>query len=318
MAFKSILRQLNVFAECRKYDIPLRQCPSFLFVTMGLIIIIAMLATYFIGIYYVTPEMLIVILIIVTTVLLIVGHTIVSSFERMAQANRMKSEFVSIVSHQLRTPLSSLKWSLDLLRGKGLGELSKKQGEYLDIVNESNNRMIDLVNDLLDVNRIEQGRLEMRPKEFHLDILIEEVIKELELLAKKNEVNIDFYKEKNPPLVYADPSRIRMVIQNLIDNAIKYSKRDGSSKLAEIALRRDKDRIIFSVKDNGVGIPFSLQKQVFNKFFRGDNLVKQKVEGVGLGLFIAKGIIDLSHGEIGFKSKENKGSTFWFTLPIKK
>ena len=318
MTLKNVLKQLHIFAECKGYGIPLWQCPSFLFVIMGLVIIAAMLTTYYIGIHYVAPEMLIVILGAVTTILLIVGHTIVVSFERIAQANRMKSEFVSIVSHQLRTPLSSLKWSLGLLRGKRLGEISEKQREYLDIVNESNNRMIDLVNDLLNVNRIEQGRLEVRPKIFDFTSLVEEVIEELKPLAAKNGVNINFHKEENLPSVYADSNRVRMVVQNLIDNAIKYSSKDHKDRIAEVSIKRDGEKIKFSVKDNGIGIPMNFQKQVFGKFFRGDNLIKQKVDGTGLGLFIAKGIINLSGGEINFKSKEGEGSIFWFTLPIKK
>ncbi len=316
MGPKDILKQLNVFAECRRYGIPLRQCPSFLFVIMGLIIIVAMLLTYYIGVHYLAPEMLIIILGITTIVLLIVGHTIVASFERIAQANRMKSEFVSIVSHQLRTPLSSLKWSLDLLRGRRLGEINKKQEEYLDIVNESNNRMIDLVNDLLNVNRIEEGRFEIKPKTFSLESLAEEVIEELRPIANKSGVVINLYKDKNIPSIYADPNRIRMAVENLIDNAIKYSKKDIKDKFINVGLKQEKDEIRFSVEDNGIGIPTALQKQVFGKFFRGDNLIKQRVEGTGLGLFIARGIIKLSGGEMDFKSKEGRGSHFWFTLPI--
>ena len=317
MPLKNILKQLNIFAECRRYDIPIKQCPGFLFVIMGLVIIIAMLITYYIGVHYMAPEMLIMVLAIVTVVLLLVGHTIVVSFERIVQANRMKSEFVSIVSHQLRTPLSSLKWSLDLLRGKRIGEINKKQKEYLDIINESNNRMIELVNDLLNVNRIEEGKLGVKPNEFFLVSLVEDIIEEIKPSAQENKVTISFHKEEGLPSAYADPDRIRMVIQNLIENAIKYSNKNIKDKLAEIIIERDEDRVKFSIKDNGVGIPSNLQGQVFGKFFRGDNLAKQRVEGTGLGLFIAKGIIKLSGGEMDFKSKEGKGSTFWFTLPIK-
>lgn len=315
-SIKKILQQLNIFHECKRYGISIWQCPNFLFVIMGLVIITAMLVTYYIGIYYIAPEMLIMILGIATTVLLVIGHTIVASFERIAQANRMKSEFVSIVSHQLRTPLSSLKWSLDLLRGNRLGAITKKQKEYLDIINDSNNRMIDLVNDLLNVNRLEEGRLGVKPETFAIDSLTEEVIEGLKPLAQKKEVSVSFYKEANLPMVYADSSRIRMVVENLIDNAIKYSKKDHKNKSAEITIKRYGDKIKFSIKDNGIGILPSLQRQVFGKFFRGDNLIKQKVEGTGLGLFIAKGIINLSKGEIDFKSKDGKGSEFWFTLPI--
>jgi len=318
MALKKFLRQLNIFAECRTYGITAWQCPNFLFVVMGLVIIVAILGTYYIGVHYLAPEIIIMIVIAVTIVLLLVGHTIVVSFERVVQANRMKSEFVSIVSHQLRTPLSSLRWSLDLLRSKRLGQINKKQKEYLDIINESNKRMIGLVNDLLNVNRIEEGRLEVRPKSFSMGDLAEKIIEEIKPLAKDKGVTIDFYLEEKLPLVYADSNRIRMVIQNLIENAVKYSNKEIKDRFVKARIEKDENKLRFSAEDNGIGIPFGLRKRVFGKFFRGDNLVKQRTEGTGLGLFISKGIINLSGGEIGFRSKEGKGSTFWFTLPIAK
>lgn len=318
MALKKILKQLNIFAECRQYGISAWQCPNFLFVVMGLVIITAILGTYYIGVHYMAPEIVVMIVVAVTIVLLLVGHTIVVSFERVVQANKMKSEFVSIVSHQLRTPLSSLRWSLDLLRGKRLGQVNKKQKEYLDIINESNKRMIDLVNDLLNVNRIEEGRLEVRPKSFPLGDLAEKVIEEVRPLAEDKGVTIDFSPEKKLSSVYADSNRIRMVVQNLIENAVKYSNKEIKDRFVKVRIERDGDKIRFSAEDNGIGIPSGLKKRVFGKFFRGDNLVMQRTEGTGLGLFISKGIINLSGGEIGFRSKEDKGSTFWFTLPIAK
>lgn len=284
---------------------------------MGGIIIAAMVLTYWIGIQFIDPELIIVIVSAVTIVLLIIGHSLVNGFTRMAEANRMKSEFVSIVSHQLRTPLSALKWSLDLLRSKRLGEINEKQKEYLDIVNDSGDKMIRLVNDLLNVSRIEQGRFTIQPKSFAIDEMVSETIREFEAIASVNNIRLSLVKDKDLPDVFADPDKIRMVIQNLIDNAIKYSKKGGG--LVIITAERDKEKdkkIKLSVKDDGTGIPLFMQKHVFGKFFRGENLIKQKVEGTGLGLFIAKGIVKISNGEIGFKSEEGKGSIFWFTLPV--
>lgn len=316
MSIKSILKKLDPVAECRKYGLGFWQCPNSLFLVMGIIIIVAMILTYFIGIRLVDPEVVIGIVSIVTIILLTIGHSLVNSFARIAEANRMKSEFVSIVSHQLRTPLSALKWSLDLLRSKRLGEVNDKQKEYLDIINESGSKMIKLVNDLLNVTRIEQGRLTMQIKSFSVEDLAEEIVKELKMFAEVSNVEIKFKNNKKLPNVYADPDKIRMVIQNLIDNAIKYSKKEGG--WVEIGAEKNEKTIRINVKDNGLGIPDLLQKEVFGKFFRGENLVKQRVEGTGLGLFIAKGFVKLSGGEIGFESKEGKGSTFWFTIPIAK
>lgn len=304
-------------AECRRYNLGFWQCPNSLFLIMGAIIIVAMILSYFIGIRFFEPEVVIAIVSIVTIILLIIGHSLVNSFARIAEANRMKSEFVSIVSHQLRTPLSSLKWSLDLLRGKRLGNLNSKQTEYFDVIKDGTDRMIKLVNDLLNVNRIDQQRLEMRPKDFNLEDLIEQITRELSPIANANNVTINYKNSKKLPMVFADPDKIQMVIQNLIDNAVKYSKKEGGAiDLVVEEDRRNAKMIRITVKDNGIGIPEMLQKQVFGKFFRGDNLIKQRVEGTGLGLFIAKGIVHLSGGQIDFESKENVGSTFWFTLPI--
>ena len=314
---KRFIKIFDITADCRRYGLGFWQCPNALFLVMGAIIIAAMLLTYWIGIHFIEPEIVIAIVSIVTIILLIIGHSLVNGFTRVAEANRMKSEFVSIVSHQLRNPLSTLKWSLELLRNKRLGEINEKQKEYLNITNDSNNRMIDLVNDLLDVNRIEQGRLEISPQIFSIEDLINDVIKELKLLSESRNVKVNFKAFDGLPKVYADPRRIRMVLQNLIDNAIKYSQKTGG--LVEISTEKDgknKNMIKVRIKDNGIGIPRFLQKQVFGKFVRGDNVIKQKVEGVGLGLFIAKGIVNLSGGKIDFKSEEGKGSDFWFTLPI--
>jgi len=156
----------------------------------------------------------------------------------------------------------------------------------------------------------------MQAKLFSLNELVEGVVNELKLMASAQKIDLIFKNQKNCE-VYVDQEKIRMVIQNLIDNAIKYSKKEGGKVEITVNAEKDKGKTIkVSVKDNGMGIPTMFQKQVFGKFFRGDNLIKQKVEGTGLGLFIARGIVKLSGGGMGFDSTEGVGSNFWFTLPV--
>ena len=311
---KKFINQLNFIAQCRQYNLSLWQCPSFLIILSGLVTILAMIGTYIVTIEYAEPEIVALIVIGMTAILMIISYLIIQGFERLAEVNRLKSEFVSIASHQLRTPLTGIKWAINLMMSGEVEKLTEEQLERLDTIKESNQRMINLVNDLLNVARIEQGRLTLKPEKVSLEKLIQELINEYALLAKANNIKLSFELEKNLPSILIDPQGIKLVLHNLIDNAIRYSRSEGQVKIRSF---RKKNLIRCEVEDNGVGIPEQDQKKIFQKFFRTENALKYQTEGTGLGLFIAKAILDASKGKIGFESQEHKGSTFWFELPIK-
>jgi signal transduction histidine kinase len=309
---KKILYKFN-FRECKDYNLGLWQCPSFLFVIMGFINIASILGTYAVVNKYDMPEMVIFSVSGVSILIVSVGTSIINSVEYMAKANKMKSEFISIASHQLKAPLSGMRWSTDILLGDKLGKLGSRQEEYLKDIRENTNRMIKLVNDLLDVSRIELGRMEINLQEVDLKKTVEDVVKELNFFAKANNVELLTGIGKDVSKVRTDPLRIRMVIQNFIDNAIKYiGPKKGTIK---ISLKNEGSNVRCSVMDNGVGISKNDREKIFDKFFRGDNIVKKQTIGTGLGLYIAKAAVESSGGKIGFNSKEGEGSTFWFTLP---
>jgi len=313
MSFKEILSQLNIPAQCRKYGLSLWQCPQFLFLIMGLVITISTLTAYAIGTRYIEdPRMVALIVLLTTAILFIIAVIITNSFERLAEANRMKSEFVSIVSHQLRSPLSNLRWALELLMSGKLGKIEEKQTEYFKIIKENSNRMTELIKDLLIVSRIETAKLLIKKMEFSLEDLVKELIKEFTPFARASNVEIKFRAKENLPKIFADQSQIRLVIENFLDNAIRYIKGIG---VVEIKIESQEKNIYFEIKDTGVGIPKEEQKYIFQKFFRSENVLRYQTQGSGLGLYISKAIIEKSEGEIGFKSQEGIGSTFWFTLP---
>lgn len=291
------------------------QCPSFVFFVIGVVNMIIMAGTYLLANHYMPPEYVAFIVVGVTIFIFIIGHFITEGFSKLAQANKMKTEFVSIASHQLRTPLAGVRWSLNLLESGHLGGFSEEQKKYLILVKEGNERMIRLVNDLLDVSRIEMGRVLLVPRQTNLYILVEKTIKNFAPLCQASNTQIILDADDTLPNVYSDPDKLYMVIQNLIDNAIKYSKGKGEVK---ITMKREGGFIETSVKDSGVGIPIKQQKFIFQKFFRSDNIMKYQTAGTGLGLFIAKSIIEQSKGEIWFESEEGEGTTFYFTLPIYK
>ncbi len=243
---------------------------------------------------------------------LVVLHDI--SREKMVE--RIKTEFVSLAAHQLRTPLSAIKWTLKMLLDGDLGGITEEQRDFIEKTYQSNERMISLINDLLDVARIEEGRYLYKPAPADFGEMASIVVNYCQEEIARKKINLDFKKPKiKLPKVSVDVEKIELAIQNLLENAIKYTSSGG--KIA-VSLEYDKDKkeITFSVKDTGVGIPQDQQSRVFTKFFRGANVMRMEVEGSGLGLFISKNIVEAHGGKIWFESKEGQGTTFYIVLPV--
>jgi len=311
-----LLEQLDPTFECKKYGISTWQCPQFLFLIMGMIVIATAISAYYIGTKYVDdPRIVAFIVLILSTVLMIISFTISNSFGMLAEANKLKSEFVSIVSHQLRTPISNLSWAIELLRSGKLGPVEEKQVKYFEALHENTNRMREMINDLLTVSRIETQTLLFKEEQFSLSEIIDDLVEEFSPLAAASNAKINFDFSPNLPKFEGDTLQIRQVVSNLIDNAIRYTKGGG---LVSINLTRKNNNLYFNIKDKGTGIPKRDQKYIFSKFFRSESAVKHQTQGSGLGLYIAKSIVNKAGGKMGFSSQENKGSVFWFTLPIKK
>jgi len=242
--------------------------------------------------------------------LMIILHDITR--ERMIE--RMKTEFVSIAAHQLRTPLSAVKWILRMILDGDLGKVPESQAEFLEKTYQSNERMIKLVNDLLNVTRIEEGRFLHSIKPEDIVKVIEKAITPLREIAERRKLLFEYITPKDKiPKIKVDSEKISLAVQNLVDNAIRYTKK-GHIKV-KVEFQKDKNHILFSVADTGIGIPMNQQKRVFNRFFRASTAVKTETEGTGLGLFIAKNVVKAHGGKIWFKTVENKGSTFFFTVP---
>lgn len=229
--------------------------------------------------------------------------------------DQMKSEFVSLASHQLRTPLTGIKWFSELLLRDPKKTLSSDQNEFANGILMSTNRIINLVDDLLDVSHIETGKnFDLKIESVDVIPLISYAINEKQPLIFKNNLIVELSKTLYKPLVLKiDKEKIQQVFENLLDNAIKFSK--PGTKI-NIGVKINADSATFYVQDHGVGIPQVNQDKIFTKFYRADNASKIDNTGTGLGLYIVKGIIEYHHGKIWFESKEGKGTTFYFSLPL--
>ncbi len=229
------------------------------------------------------------------------------------EVDRMKTDFISLASHQLRTPLAAMKWFAEMLLAGDAGKLSDEQKEFVNSINESNNRMIVLVNSLLNISRIESGRIVVDPKSTDLRELVEMELKEIDKQIKDKKQEVVLSVDKNLPKINIDPKLITEVYKNLLTNANKYTQNGGQIKI-DISLNGGE--IISKISDNGLGIPKEAIDKVFGRFYRAPNVIKLETEGTGLGLYLAKAIVESSGGKIWLESIEGKGSTFWFSLPL--
>lgn len=238
-----------------------------------------------------------------------------TTYER--EIDKAKTEFVSLASHQLRTPLSTVNWYAEMLLEGDVGKLNAQQEKYLNEVYRSNQRMVELVNALLDVASLELGTFVIEPESTNICTLAENVVAEQRPQINARDIQFSFYCAKNISLIQADPKLLRIVMQNILSNAVKYTPLGGNIDFS-ITLA-DKKNILLKMVDTGYGIPKNQQGQIFTKLFRADNVRDKDTDGTGLGLYIVKSVVENSGGKIWFKSEggaENTGTTFFVSLPL--
>lgn len=312
MVKRGFLSALNVKKKCDASGVGLWQCPHFLFIVMGGIIIAAILTTDIVARRYAEPEIAALMALLVSAFLFVVGHTVVRSFENVVEASRMKSEFISIVSHELRSPLSAVKWSLDLLKSDTAHKnIAGEVSSILSSIGEQNEKMIRTVNTLIEVKRAEEKRLDLEPQKISLKEITERAISDLSAFARASNIKV----ELAPPgesAAFADPKKIGFVIYGLLENSLRYSP---GGKTVKIEIYDKAGKVFWNITDQGAGIPKEDRVKIFSRFFRSHNVFRYRSGGLGINLFLSKAFVEASGGKIGFSSEENNGSFFWFWLP---
>lgn len=235
--------------------------------------------------------------------------------EKQDILSKVKSDFVSMAAHQFRRPISEIKWILKMFLDGETGKLDKRQIDLINQAYKDNESMSILIDDLLNLAKIEERVGGYEFGSCDLEGVIGVVINDLNFAAKEKDIELVFEKSSKIPVIKADTTKIRLVIYNLIDNSIRYSYNKGKI-IIRLELDRDSKFIKVSVQDFGIGIPKSEQKYIFEKFFRASNAKEKENVGTGLGLYIVRSIIERHGGQVGLISEVNKGSTFWFTLPM--
>lgn len=242
------------------------------------------------------------------------GHFIwIQDVTEQRELDRAKSEFVAVASHQLRTPLSTINWYTEMLMSGDRGELTKAQKDYLEEIYRGSKRMIDLINALLNVSRIELGTFAVEPEPINLLEIADSVVSELSQKIKNKKLKLEKKYDKNLPTINADPKLMRIVFENLLTNSINYTPQGGEVSLI---IKKQEPNVLIEIRDTGYGIPKNQQSKIFSKLFRADNIIEKQTDGTGLGLYTVKAVVEQSGGKIRFESEENKGTTFYITIPL--
>jgi PAS domain S-box-containing protein len=231
----------------------------------------------------------------------------------LKEIDKAKGEFVSLASHQLRTPTATINWYTELLLNGSAGAVTRKQKDFLEEIYTAAKRMVQLIDALLNVSRLELGTLPIKKIPTDIALLIDDIIHELSQDIKRKKISIKKdYQDRLLPL-FTDPDLIRIIFENLISNAVDYNHENGSLILS---IKKENSHLLISIADTGYGIPKHQQSQIFQKMFRADNIRIIDPNGNGLGLYMTKSILEKLGGAIWFKSEEDKGTTFFFTLPL--
>lgn len=238
---------------------------------------------------------------------------IIKDITERKKIDQAKTEFVSLASHQLRTPLTTINWYTELLLTGDIGKVDGEQKKYLKEIHTSNQRLVKLVNSLLNVSRIDVGSFSIEPEPVNFTEIADSVLSDLLPKIKQKGLIIKNNYSKALPKISADPKLVQIILQNLLSNAVKYTSVRGR---INIAIKKEKSDVLIKVSDTGFGIPKNQQSKIFTKFFRADNAKEKDPDGTGLGLYITKSIIEKSGGKIWFESEEEKGTTFYVKIPL--
>ena len=242
--------------------------------------------------------------------------SVLSDITKQKELDQLKDGFVANVSHELRTPLVAMDKSLSLILNKSAGEISPTQEQFLSIAQRNLKRLSLLINDLLDLSKLEAGKMELKHQPSSIEKIIEESVEGLNTWATTKSIEIMKKIQEGLPQVNVDPNRIIQVLNNLIGNAIKFTPNNGNITV-EANFQKEKEEIEISVRDTGTGIPKENLPKIFNKFFQVSERLPSDVSGTGIGLSIAKEIVELHGGRIWVESKEGQGAKFIFALPLK-
>ncbi|MEK7867877.1 MAG: ATP-binding protein [Candidatus Omnitrophota bacterium] len=232
--------------------------------------------------------------------------------EELKNLNKMKSDFISSVSHELRTPLTSIKGYASILMTGKLGDVLPAQKERLEKIDKHSNSLVHLINNLLDIARIESGNVQMEMKDISIKEMLDSIVDIIIPQVKEKNISLKINSKIKFDRIKVDPSQMERVFLNLLSNAVKFTPEKG---MVIIEIKEKNDDIQFSIEDTGIGIPTQDIPKVFQEFFRADNALDQKIKGSGLGLSLVKKIIEAHKGKIWFDSELGKGSRFTFTLP---
>jgi signal transduction histidine kinase len=232
----------------------------------------------------------------------------------LGQIDKVKSEFILLASHQLRTPLTAIKWYSKALVSSSAPLPDDKKEHYLSTIHASNERMIDLVNNLLSASKIELGNLAAKPERVQLAIILDQVLQDVAAQIREKKISVGKNISRSLPTVRIDPTWARVIFQNLLSNAIKYSKK---GEHVQVTLKKRDDNFLIIVSDEGYGIPADQHEKIFDKLFRANN-AQMGGDGSGLGLYITKAMVEQAAGRIWFESTENQGSVFYVELPVQK
>jgi len=236
--------------------------------------------------------------------------------QELKRIDEMKSEFVSVASHELRTPLAAIKNAVQLILQGKTGEINENQKNFLSMADRNISRLTNILNDLLNLSRIESGKIDLNFEELDPRTLIEFILSSLKPQADGKSLQLSIEIQRELPAVYGDREKVEQILTNLVGNAIKFTPEGGEITVSALPSPRGRNKLAISVRDSGIGISEDQFEKIFEKFHQVEGSLHRSVSGTGLGLAITKGLVEAHHGEIWVESQIGKGSTFTFTLSI--